>query len=467
MEEAQGNQLFASRVGQVLKYKWTIDRLIGVGGMAAVYAATHRNGNRVAIKMLHPWISQDMNLCNRFLREGYAANSVDHPGTVRVLDDDATEDGSVFLVMDLLEGVSLESYWEAKNKHLSPAEVLFVADQLLDILESAHQKGIVHRDIKPDNAFLTHAGVKILDFGIARLRNPPGSASATRTGSLMGTPIYMPPEQALGDNANIDARSDLWSVGALMFTTLTGEFVHNGKSPNEVLIKAATQPPRPIRTLLPGLDASVAHVVDRALAFDRVARWCSAREMQQAVRRCVADPNTPIDAMLEPVAPALDPSLLGSDNRRQTGSGSRGSWKKSAGSGGGYSSTGPATYQGKRAVQVAVVGITIGGLILAGTAALVARKMLSDPLKGPAEISIGNAVANTPLSAPVPVASASADAAAANLSTDTLPRVPSATTPAPPVAPGVKPPAKTGKVEAPPPATTPKGGGGDWLNDRH
>src|SRR5262245_57872770 len=185
------------RIGSLLKAKWRLEKLLGVGGMAAVYAAVHRNQNRVAIKMLHPELSVDPAMRIRFLREGYAANTVDHPGAVRVFDDDVTDDGAAFLVMELLEGETLETRAERVGGKLSAGEVLLLADRLLDVLAAAHKKGIVHRDIKPDNVFLTTQGrLKVLDFGIARLRElgdpvslerSPGSHK-TAVGTFLGTP---------------------------------------------------------------------------------------------------------------------------------------------------------------------------------------------------------------------------------------------------------------------------------------
>src|SRR5262245_6510777 len=160
-----------ARIGAVLRGKWRIDRLLGVGGMAAVYAGTHRNGKRGAIKMLHLELSTDGDARTRFLREGYLANRVAHPGAVSVLDDDTAEDGSAFLVMELLEGKSVAEIVEARQgRRLGVSETLRILDQLLDVLIAAHEKGIVHRDLKPENMFLTNDGqLKVLDFGIARV----------------------------------------------------------------------------------------------------------------------------------------------------------------------------------------------------------------------------------------------------------------------------------------------------------
>jgi len=276
-----------SRVGTTLKQKWRLDRIIGVGGMATVYAATHRNQNRVAIKILHPEVVVDAEVTQRFLREGYVANTVRHPGTVQVLDDDLSDDGAAFLVMELLEGETLEARWERKNESLPVDEVLAIADQLLDVLAVAHDAGVVHRDMKPENLFLTTDGrLKVLDFGIARLREVSAAGqTTTRAGSLLGTPAFMAPEQARGRWDSVDNRTDIWGIGATLFTLLTGRFVHEAGTLNEQLIFAATTPPASIATVEPELPRCVVELIDRALAFDKEERFPDAQTMQAAVRR--------------------------------------------------------------------------------------------------------------------------------------------------------------------------------------
>ena len=274
------------RIGTTLAGKWRLHMLLGVGGMAAVFGATHRNGNRVAIKMLHPVLGHSRHLRERFLREGYAANRVDHEGVVRVLDDDELEDGSAFLVMELLSGETLESRWQRAGNRLPLAEVLGVADELLSVLGAAHAKGIHHRDIKPENVFLTNKGrLKVLDFGIAQMLDAmPGSVTTTSTGVALGTPAFMPPEQALGRSREIDGRTDLWAVGATMFTLLTGRFVHLTDSPAEMLVLAATERAPALATVMPHVPVSVAAIVDRALSFEQGGRFADAASMLSAVR---------------------------------------------------------------------------------------------------------------------------------------------------------------------------------------
>jgi tRNA A-37 threonylcarbamoyl transferase component Bud32 len=263
--------------------------VLGVGGMAVVYAATHRNAKRFAIKMLHPELSLNADIKTRFLREGYAANSVGHPGTVAVLDDDTAEDGTAFIVMELLDGDSVEGLWERQGGRLPVVTAVVIVDQLLDVLSSAHAKGIVHRDIKPANLFVTRDGsVKVLDFGIARAREAAsgaGTGKGTGTGVLLGTPAYMAPEQAMAKSSEVDAQTDVWAAAATLFTVLSGQLVHVGDNASQLLIAAATQPARLLLSVAPHVPPAIAQVVDRGLAFHKQARWVSAAEMRGALRQ--------------------------------------------------------------------------------------------------------------------------------------------------------------------------------------
>jgi len=276
-------KLAQNRVGQVLRNKWRVERLIDVGGMAAVYEATHRNGNRVAIKILHPNFAAIPDARDRFLREGYASNKVGHPGAVAVLDDDELDDGSVFLVMELLQGGSLQARLDEKTV-LSPIEAMEIGERVLDVLAAAHDKGIVHRDIKPGNLFLTTTGdVKVLDFGLARVRERAFKGSMTRTGMVIGTAAYMPPEQARGKHDAVDQRTDIWALGATLFKALTGRYVHLGETMNERLIAAMSEQAPRLCSIAPDVPASLGRVIDRALAFQKTDRWENARAMQSAL----------------------------------------------------------------------------------------------------------------------------------------------------------------------------------------
>ncbi len=284
MVDSPVEELARKRLGRTIKGKWRLDRLIGVGGMAAVYAATHRNGARVAIKMLHPTISASQQIRARFVREGYLANKVDHPGVVRVLDDDIDDsDQSAFLVMDLILGTTLAE--RAMERLLDAGEVLDVADQVLQVLHAAHGQGIIHRDLKPDNLLVDKDGkIHVLDFGIARLLDDTGASTATKTGTAFGTPGFMAPEQALGRTNLISGRTDLYALGATLFALVCGDFVHAAENPQELLVLVATQPARSLAELAPHMEDEVVHIIDKSTRNVPEERWDSANHMLEAVR---------------------------------------------------------------------------------------------------------------------------------------------------------------------------------------
>jgi eukaryotic-like serine/threonine-protein kinase len=275
-------------VGTLLDGKWHLDAMLGYGGSAAVYAGTHRNGKRGAVKILHPQCAADEQLRLRFLREGYVANKIGHPGSVSIIDDDVAEDGTVYLVMELLDGISLDRRGRGDIPPMSLQEVVRVVDDLLDVLAHAHAAGIVHRDIKPANLFVTTAGqLKVLDFGIARLAEPQ-LEGATQTGLMMGTPAFMPPEQARARWQDVDERSDVWSTGATMLSLLLGRRPRLADTANEELLLAMTEPLPRAHHLVRGLPPEIANVIDRAVAFQREDRWPNARAMQEALRAALS-----------------------------------------------------------------------------------------------------------------------------------------------------------------------------------
>ena len=283
-DASQGAHKTAGRVGVVFGGKWRVDARIGAGGMATVYAVSDRKGNRAALKMLHAQLSRDAQTRARFVREGKVANTVNHPGVVRVLDDGMTDDGNAYLVLELLEGETIEARRLRLGGKLPLEEVLDTADMALDALAAAHAQQIVHRDVKPENFFLCLDGnVKLLDFGLARMKD--GQAEATRTGVTIGTPEFMPPEQALGRRDSVDARSDVWGLGATMFNAITGQYVHDAPTLHEQLMASATKRARPVRSLAPDVPIAVASVIDRALELDMNDRWQSAQAMQDALRQ--------------------------------------------------------------------------------------------------------------------------------------------------------------------------------------
>ena len=272
------------QLGRVLKGKWTLDELLGLGGMAAVFAATHRNGNRVAIKMLEPEAAQVQDLRSRFQREGYVANKVGHDGAVTIQDDDVDENGIPFLVMELLDGETLDVRL-ARDGTIPWREALLIAEQTLDVLAAAHAQGVIHRDLKPGNIFLEKTGtIKILDFGIARLGQRTLDKSHTGHDTALGTPGFMPPEQARGRWDEVDARSDLFAVGATLFAVLAGRHVHEAETGNEQFMLAMSAQAPSLAECTKGTPEEVVALVDRALCYDKHERWPDARAMQDAVR---------------------------------------------------------------------------------------------------------------------------------------------------------------------------------------
>lgn len=283
--QAQRRESARQRVGQTVAGAWHLDALVGLGGSAAVYAATHSDGRPpAAIKMLHADLAVLPTVGRRFLREAYVANRVGHPGAPVVFDDGMSEEGLPFLVLELLRGRSLD----VRGREAAPmtvGEVLSLARRVLDILAAAHQQAIVHRDVKPSNIFVTEGGsVHLLDFGIARMRAAEEVGEVTtQSGLLIGTPQFMAPEQARGHTAALDARTDLWAVGAMMFWLLTGRFVHAGVTALEIVIASATQPAPRLASVLGGAPPAICPLIDRALSFSPAARWPSAKAMQTAI----------------------------------------------------------------------------------------------------------------------------------------------------------------------------------------
>jgi serine/threonine-protein kinase len=278
-----------ARIGTTLKSTWRVDALIGMGGMAAVYSATAHDGSRVAIKILHAALSINDGVRKRFAREGKAANSIGHHGVARVIDDGIAGDGSAFLVMELLEGETAAARTERFGGKLPVNEVAFIGEAVAEVLAAAHAKNIIHRDVKPDNVFVTTEGrIVVLDFGIARVADAAGvSESATRTGTMMGTPAFMPPEQARGRANEMDATSDVWALGATLFFLASGRLVHEAETANEQLVAAATLPAPSLARVMVNAPAPLVTVIDKALEYAKENRFRDAVAMKHALHAAV------------------------------------------------------------------------------------------------------------------------------------------------------------------------------------
>lgn len=267
-----------AQLGGTVGGRWRLVRVLGIGGSAAVFEALHRNGSRVAIKIMRPEHLSVAPLVSRFMREAYVANQVEHTGVVRVIDDGTTDEGAPFLVMDLLEGDTLRERIE-RDGTLSAGATIDMCLAVLDVLAQAHQRGIVHRDLKPDNLFFDASGaVRVLDFGIARFATSEG-AELTQTGLGMGTSAYMPPEQARGEWEAVGPRSDLWALAATAVYALGRRSPHVASNAQKTLVLAATTNAPRVASMVPHVRARLARALDHALAFDPGERPRDARAM--------------------------------------------------------------------------------------------------------------------------------------------------------------------------------------------
>jgi serine/threonine protein kinase len=265
--------------------------LLGEGGMGAVYLAEHPEiGRRVAVKVLRAEFSRDVQLLGRFLNEARAANAIGHPNIIEILDMGTTTDGMPYLVMELLEGEVLAGRMRRLGRLPLPVALEF-AYQTASAVGAAHRKGIVHRDLKPDNLFIVpdehdpaRERIKVLDFGIAKLQmRSPGDSVKTRTGTLMGTPVYMSPEQAMGTK-EVDHRSDIYSLGVILFEMLCGKPPFFSEGFGELVhLHMNVQPPSP-RSFVPSLPGAVDALIYKTLAKKPDDRHQSMKELQEAIK---------------------------------------------------------------------------------------------------------------------------------------------------------------------------------------
>jgi predicted Ser/Thr protein kinase len=284
---------------------YRVESLLGIGGMGRVYKGVHpKIGSRVAIKVLSRECSDRRDLVERFFAEAKAVNVVAHESIVNVLDLSMLPDGRPYIVMEYLDGAPLAALIEqARTRGPLPiGAVARLVAEILDALGAAHAKGIIHRDLKPDNVYVSPAGrAKVLDFGIAKLQ-PELGGSSTHTGSLLGTPHYMSPEQASG--RPVDARADLYSIGVILFECLTLQKPFVADSLFELLRKHIETPPPPPRALRPDLPPELEHVILTALAKAPEQRYQSAQAMSVALQQATASLAPEQWAPLQPAAPS-------------------------------------------------------------------------------------------------------------------------------------------------------------------
>lgn len=253
---------------------------LGEGGMGVVYEARHETlARRVAIKIMKASFASNPELVERFFNEAQAVNVIDHPGLVQVSDCGQLADGSAYLVMEFIDGRSLGSRLKELGGPMPVEEALHISRQVAEALAAAHEKNIVHRDLKPDNimlmadaAMLGGVRTKLLDFGVAKVLSPqPTSGFKTKTNALLGTPVYMSPEQCRGAK-HVDGKSDVYSLGVLLFRMLAGMLPFTGRGPAEIIGKHIYEPPPPIARLVPRLPAPLVELVNQLLAKDKDSR---------------------------------------------------------------------------------------------------------------------------------------------------------------------------------------------------
>ncbi len=267
--------------GQTLAGKYRITRELGRGGMGVVFEAEDLRLKRiVALKFLPPGLTSDPEARERFVHEAQSASGLDHPNICTIYEIDEAEAGGMYIAMACYKGESLKEKMR-RGPIVEPPEAIRIALEVADGLAKAHEQGIAHRDIKPGNIMITGDGTaKILDFGLAKLG---GEARLTLPGTTMGTVAYMSPEQARGDN--VDCRTDVWSLGVVLYELATGELPFGGDKEQAVLHSVLHEPPRPARNLRSGYPAEFVSIVDRSLAKDPAKRFPSAREMADALRK--------------------------------------------------------------------------------------------------------------------------------------------------------------------------------------
>ena len=290
-------------------------RTLGEGGMGVVFEAEHVTMHRrAAIKVLRPELIKDEQAIRRFFNEARATNEIRHPGIVQIYDCGTRDDGSPWLIMELLEGETLSR--RIARGPMAHAEVITLGSQAASVLEAAHRAGIIHRDLKPDNLFIvnnqetpTGERIKVLDFGIAKLSSAGGAKSMhTQTGMLMGTPLYMSPEQCRGIS-QIDARSDIYSFGLILYQMVSGELPFVSEGMGELFDMQMNRPPPPLDHKVPSVNPALAAAIERALRKAPAERFQTMAEVQRALvaAGAVATPSQ----VSAPPAPTQAPERAG------------------------------------------------------------------------------------------------------------------------------------------------------------
>src|SRR5437667_9538921 len=274
----------SAMIGNVLDGQYQIEALLGKGGMGAVYRARHiLLGDRVAIKLLPPEMRSNTEWLRRFQREGQAARRFRHHNAVTVYDLRTSSDGAIYLVMEYVEGNTLDAEMK-KHGRFAPAEALAMLEPIMSVLNAAHAMGVVHRDLKPENIMIGNAStggeptVKLLDLGIAKMReiagaDTGGTTALTMAGQVVGTPYYMSPEQwgelARDGNSEIDGRADIYSLGLVFYEMIVGKRPYSGLTLHELRREHVSTIPRPLHEVVSDVPRAFSDAIARAVAKDR------------------------------------------------------------------------------------------------------------------------------------------------------------------------------------------------------
>src|SRR5712691_581985 len=301
----------SSIVGTVLDGQYKIESLLGKGGMGAVYLARHiLLGDRVAIKILPPEVRNNAEWLRRFRREGQAARRFRHANAVTVYDLRTAADGTIYMVMEYVEGQTLDAEIKRRGR-FTPAEAFEILEPIMSVLNTAHAMGVVHRDLKPENIMIGKVNtggepaIKLLDLGIAKMREIAGVESSgttelTMAGQVLGTPYYMSPEQwgelSRDGNLEIDGRADIYSLGLVIYEMITGRRAYSAATLHELRRDHVSVTPPPLVEKAPGVPRAFSDAIARAIAKDRVDRPATAGELATELREALANaPQLPVD----------------------------------------------------------------------------------------------------------------------------------------------------------------------------
>jgi serine/threonine-protein kinase len=434
------------REGDVLAGKYRVERILGSGGMGVVVAAHHLQlDEKVALKFLLPDALKVPEYVGRFEREAKAAVKIKSEHVARVVDVGRLETGSPYMVMEYLEGGDLAGVLEKQGRLPIEQAVDFVL-QACEAIAEAHSIGIVHRDLKPSNLFCTRRpdgqlSIKVLDFGISKVVGAPGSTSEmsmTRTTSVMGSPVYMSPEQ-MQTAKGVDHRTDVWSLGVILYELLTGEVPFDSASVTDLAIRVATEPPPPVSRHRADIPAGLEKAILRCLEKTRVSRFQNVAELAAAIApfgsRHAHGSLERIQGTLQPV---LAPTELAERTTPSPSASTQGSWQTSG--------AGPKLARRRGKTALAIVGVAVAALLVAGGVIVLGRRSTQAVTTGAP--GAGSALAAAQAQPPVPP---STQPSAQVPATVESPPAASAST-APPLVPSIA-PARLTAPQRPPPVS--------------